>query len=486
MTVPELRIRAANDRPMRADGQIVVYWMTAFRRTGWNSALDRAVAHARVLDKPLLVLEALRCGYRWASDRLHRFVLDGMRDNAARFAGTPVRYYAYVEPAWGEGRGLLAALAQSACVVVGDDYPAFMLPRMVAAAARQIPVRFELVDGNGLLPLRAASQVFPTAYAMRRFLQRTLPEHLLDLPVADPLRALRLPPAPPVSEAIRRRWPEADPAVLTGTGAVLGALPIDHTVAPVAYAGGERAGRARLRAFLREQLADYVERRNQPEADATSRLSPYLHFGHVSVHEVFAELARLEGWSPARLSPKGTGARTGWWRMGPSAEAFLDQLVTWRELGFNMCWQRPDYDQYGSLPDWARRTLAVHARDPREHRYTLEQLESAATHDPLWNAAQRQLVREGRIHNYLRMLWGKKIVQWTNRPQMALEVMIQLNDKYAVDGRDPNSYSGISWVLGRYDRAWGPERPVFGTVRYMSSENTARKVRVRDYIRRYS
>ncbi len=482
MPVPDVRVRPANAHPIRADGEIVLYWMTAFRRTRWNFALDHAIAHARALDRPLVVLEALRSGYRWASDRLHRFVLDGMRDSAARFAGGPVRYYPYVEPAWTDGQGLLAALARNACVVVGDDYPAFMLPRMVAAAAR-IPVRLELVDSNGLLPLRAAPQVFPTAYALRRFLQQALPEHLVEMPAADPLEGLHLPPAPALPEPLRRRWPEAGPHVLSGAPAVLGALPIDHAVRPVGYAGGEQAGRARLRAFLDEQLHDYDDRRNEPEVDATSRLSPYLHFGHVSVHEVFAELARREQWSPARLAPRGRGARSGWWRMRPSAEAFLDQIVTWRELGFNRCWQRTDYDQYASLPDWARRTLAAHAADPREHVYGLEQFEAAATHDPLWNAAQRQLVREGRIHNYLRMLWGKKILQWTPSPEAALAVMVELNNKYAVDGRDPNSYAGVFWVLGRYDRAWGPERPVFGTVRYMSSENTARKVRVKDYLR---
>lgn len=485
MTVPNLRIRAVNDLPVRPDGEIVLYWMTAFRRTRWNFALDRAIHHARTLNRPLVVFEALRSGYRWASDRLHRFVLDGMRDNVARFARGPVRYYPYVEPSWGEGQGLLAALARNACVVVGDDYPAFMFPRMVAAAASQVPVRLELVDANGLLPMRAAPQVFPTAYALRRFLQRALPEHLVQMPAADPLQGLRLPPVPALPDDLRRRWPDAGPAELAATPAILGGLPIDHSVPPVGYAGGERAGRERLRAFLRDQLAAYGERRNEPEADATSRLSPYLHFGHVSAHEVFAELARQEEWSPARLAPTGRGARSGWWRMSESAEAFLDQMVTWRELGFNLCWQRTDYDQYGSLPDWARRTLALHARDRREHVYSLDQFEAAATHDPLWNAAQRQLVREGRIHNYLRMLWGKKILQWTPDGETALGVMVELNNKYGVDGRDPNSYSGIFWVLGRYDRAWGPERPVFGTVRYMTSENTARKVRVREYLRTY-
>jgi deoxyribodipyrimidine photo-lyase len=151
-----------------------------------------------------------------------------------------------------------------------------------------------------------------------------------------------------------------------------------------------------------------------------------------------------------------------------------------------MCWQRDDYDRYESLPDWAQTTLAEHAGDQRPFVYRPEQLEAADTHDPLWNAAQRQLVGEGRIHNYLRMLWGKKVLEWSASPREALATLIELNNKYALDGRNPNSYSGIFWVFGRYDRAWGPERPIFGKIRYMSSENTARKVRVKDYIRRYS
>ena len=172
--------------------------------------------------------------------------------------------------------------------------------------------------------------------------------------------------------------------------------------------------------------------------------------------------------------------------MSEAAEAFLDELVTWRELGFNMCWQREDYDQLEGLPEWAAKTLKRHEKDKRPYLYTLEEWEEAKTHDPLWNAAQTQLIREGMIHNYLRMLWGKKILHWSKTPREALQVMIELNNKYALDGRDPNSYSGIFWVLGRYDRAWGPERDVFGKVRYMSSTNTARKLRLKEYVTKYA
>lgn len=172
--------------------------------------------------------------------------------------------------------------------------------------------------------------------------------------------------------------------------------------------------------------------------------------------------------------------------MSPAAEGFLDELITWRELGYNFASHRKDYDQYESLPEWARKTLHEHAKDGRERLYSLEEFAAAKTHDSLWNGAETQLVREGRMHNYLRMLWGKKILEWSRTPQEAAKTMIQLNNKYAVDGRNPNSYSGIFWVLGRYDRPWGPERPIFGKIRYMSSQNTARKVSVKGHIRKYS
>ncbi|HSF40677.1 MAG TPA: deoxyribodipyrimidine photolyase, partial [Thermoanaerobaculia bacterium] len=175
-----------------------------------------------------------------------------------------------------------------------------------------------------------------------------------------------------------------------------------------------------------------------------------------------------------------------WWGMSAPAEKFLDEVITWREVGYNMASRREDFERYESLPEWAQATLAKHAKDRRPHLHTLEEFEAAATGDELWNAAQGQLVAEGRIHNYLRMLWGKKVLEWSASPREALEILIHLNNKYALDGRDPNSYSGIFWCLGRYDRPWAPERPVFGTVRYMSSDSTRRKFKVGGYIERYA
>jgi deoxyribodipyrimidine photo-lyase len=483
--IPRIRIGKANSSPVNPDGDYVLYWMTSYRRVSWNYSLDRAVCRAKELDKPLVILEALRCGYEWASDRIHRFILDGMADNARNLEKKKCIYYPFVETSPDSGKGLLEALGKRACLVVTDHFPAFFLPRMVASASEKLPVLLERVDSNGLLPIRLTDKAFPSAYSFRRFLQKNLPSHLLEHPSPDPLKTLTVPRLPSLPEHIMKRWPPASPSLLAGNTEKLRALPVDHAVTTVHELGGSTPARKIAKHFIDHKLNHYLENRNHPDIQGTSNLAPYLHFGHMSAHEIFYWVAAKENWLPGKLDEDSRGGRSGWWGMGAPSEAFLDQLITWRELGFNMCLNRTDYDQYQSLPDWAKKTLKVHEMDERSYLYDIETLEKAETHDPLWNAAQRQLLTDGRIHNYLRMLWGKKILEWSATPGAALTTMIQLNNKYALDGRDPNSYSGIFWVLGRYDRAWGPERPVFGKIRYMSSKNTLKKVRVKEYIKRY-
>jgi deoxyribodipyrimidine photo-lyase len=461
--------------------------MTAFRRLSRNFALDRAVERARELGKPLLIFEAIRCGYRWASDRFHKFVLDGMAEHARALSGSGIGYFPYVEPLDGAGSGLLEALAAHACLVVADDAPIFFLPRMLAVAAGRSTVRMEAVDSNGLLPLRAADKVHLTAYSLRRFLQGELPRHLGDLPAAEPFAGEPLPQFKGLPKEVTKLWPMASAEMLPGTPAALRSLPIDHAVMPVAEVrGGEAAARARLAHFLTRNLARYGEARNEPAEEVTSGLSPYLHFGHISTAEILTALAAQERWTPAKIGPQKNGKKEGWWGMSAAAESFLDELVTWRELGYNHAWQRDDIDRYESLPLWARDTLEAHANDPRTEVYSLAEFEAAKTRDQIWNAAQTQLVREGTIHNYLRMLWGKKVLHWSESPREAVEILIELNNKYALDGRNPNSYSGIFWCLGRYDRPWAPIRPIFGAIRYMSSDSTRRKLKLDRYLARYS
>ncbi len=487
--VPALRREALNSAEIRNGGRHVVYWMTAYRRPAWNFALDRAVELAAAHSVPLIVLEALRCDYRWASDRLHAFVLAGMRDQRKAFAKSPVGYHAYVEPEEGAGRGLLAALAKDACAVITDAFPSFFVPRMQAVAAKQLArlkIPLERVDSAGLFPMAATDRIFPSAHTFRRQLQKDLAPHLGDFPDKAPLRrAAHLPPAELPAKVVER-WDQAPDELLGGDRSALAKLPIDHGVSVSGVLpGGFQAARRRLAKFLEHGLPRYHQDRNQPDSDVASGLSPYLHFGHISSHEIFAALARDRGWNRSRISKRVTGSREGWWGLDPAAEGFLDQLVTWRELGFNMTSKRDDYDQFESLPNFARTTLDEHRKDPRPFLYSFSEFDQARTHDELWNAAQRELVATGRMHNYLRMLWGKKILEWTPDPETALKVMIELNNRYALDGRNPSSYSGIFWCLGRYDRAWGPEREVFGKIRFMSSDSTRRKLRLAGYLGRY-
>ena len=426
------RITPLNDAPLR-DRQYVLYWMIANRRANYNFALQRAADLARELKKPLLVYEPLQQDYQWHCDRFHQFVIDGMHENARRFKEAGVGYVADLDPTQG-----FLKIVKHACAVVTDDYPCFFLPRVVRAAAKKLDVQLEMVDSNGLFPMRATDRLFKTAASFRRFLDKREPD---PAPLADPLKKL--------PRMDRNEPPRVE----------LVKLPINHAIKPTGLEGGTHAAEQVLATFRRWREARYEDERNVPDEEVTSGLSPYLHFGHISAHQV----------AEACESPE-----------------FLDQLRVWREIGFNMCALREDYDQYESLPEWAQKTLGEHASDQREFIYSLEEFDAAETHDELWNAAQRQLVREGRIHNYMRMVWGKKILQWSESPREALKILIELNNKYALDGRDPNSYSGIFWIFGRYDRAWGPERKIFGKIRYMSCENTYRKTRVREYVEKFS
>lgn len=489
------RLKLVADEPIRADGRYILYWMNANRRTRYNVALERAIGWSLELKKPLVVLEALSVDYPWASERHHQFILDGMSDQYDAFGSAEVAYYPYIEREHREGRGLVAQLAARASVVVTDYFPCFFLPSIVAHIGHSIECRMEAIDANGVLPVNAAGKAFTSAYNFRRFMQKNVLSAIEQAPEAEPLS--RIPLATEytphherlkrigVPETILTRWV---PSMQSSNRIMVESClkgRLDSTVGALPIRGGQTAGLALTHKFRAEGLELYSERRNDPKHVVTSGLSPYLHFGHISSSEVVHALLQTYGFNPESETRNFKGQRNGFWELPEPVEAYLDQIITWRELGYGFCHFEPEYYEYQSLPDWALRTLAEHADDVRPFIYSYEQFESGSTHDELWNAAQNQLRQEGKIHNYLRMLWGKKILHWSPSPQDALRTMIQLNNKYALDGRNPNSYSGIFWTLGRFDRAWGPERKVFGKVRYMTSASTARKFSVSNYIHTY-
>ena len=348
-----------------------------------------------------------------------------------------------------------------------------------------VTCKYEIVDSNGLMPIRSAEKEFVRAHDFRRNMHKNIAEHLEFPPEENPLTKLKTTFNEDLIKATLKKW---EPTNFTDINIpeLVSELPVDKSVKASNITGGYKAAKERMDNFLENSFNDYSERRSHPSEDVGSGLSPYFHFGNLSSYEVFKKIVEMEGWSEDKTNEKKVGNRREWWGMSENAEGFLDQLITWREVGFHTCVYKSNYDQYESLPEWALETLEEHSKDEREHIYSFEELENSKTHDEIWNAAQKQLKEEGIIQNYLRMLWGKKILEWTEHPKTALNYMIQLNNKYALDGRDPNSYSGIFWTLGRYDRAWGPERPIFGKIRYMTSDSTAKKFNLSGYLEKWS
>ena len=475
----QARLRRLNDARANTRGEYVLYWMQIYRRLERNHALDYALRCAEELGRPLVLYEGLRIDYPWASRRLHRFVLEGMLANAARAEELGLSYWPFVETEKGQGRGLLRRLAAHAALVVTDDFPCFIVPAQAEALARKVEVPVFAADSNSVVPLSLLGPPVSAAAHLRPRLHKAFAD-------AWPHRAAAKPRIPDV--AARRVRPPFDAWKTKEVAAFVEALPVDASVPPVpGTPGGTPAGRARLRAFVKKRLRGYAEARSEPRSldeGHASGLSPYLHFGHVSIEEVAeAVLATTGKWTPGELRVHNRGKREGFFGDDPDVNSFLDEALTWRDLGFQ--WHSTRRADAASLetalPAWALATLGAHARDRRPWLYTAEELENGETHDPLWNAAQRELVATGTIHNYLRMLWGKKVLEWSASPADAYRTLEHLNNKYALDGRDPNSYTGILWCFGLFDRPWAPERKVFGSVRYMSSDNTARKFDLKPY-----
>ena len=448
------RVRKLNDAPERPGGRWVLYWMQMNRRAEANHALAFAAELANRSDLPLLVYEGLTCSYPYANDRLHTFILEGVPETARRLSELGAGYVFYLRRRHSDPNDALYRLAAEAAAVVTDDHPTFITRRHNASVPAKIGVAYYAVDSSCVVPMNRFARREYAAYTIRPKIRKALAECLA------PVNEVRL----------QRRWNLPLPAFHTEVD--LRSIPdlaasceIDHRVRPsTAFRGGRAEALRRLERFLETNLRHYGRLRNEPAANATSRLSPYLHFGRISSLEV---ALAASGYARAhRLS----------------AEEFLEELIVRRELAFNFTRHTEDYQTLAALPDWARQSLARHASDARRPVYSREQFERAATHDELWNAAQKELLLRGVIHGYYRMYWGKKIIEWSPTHEEALATMIYLHDRYALDGRDPNTYTNILWCFGLHDRPWA-ERPVFGTVRYMSAEGMRRKTNVTAYVR---
>jgi deoxyribodipyrimidine photo-lyase len=484
-----LRIRNFVAAPIRQPANYVLYWMTSQRRLTSNFALDHARAWCEALKLPLLIVEALRCDYTHASPRFHGFVIDGMREHVASLQARNITYFPYIEEGVGDGRGLIEALASEAAVVVVDDHPSTLFVRQHAKVCSSLDLLVQGVDSCGLMPRRMAEKAFLRAHDFRRFVAKSWTLFADDRPRRDPLARANVLKGATIPERVLARWTPWCPISPTQEEGWLRTLPLNGAVSRVVEVrGGHRSADTLLRDFLRQRIVKYGEQRQHPDENLQSGLSPFLHFGHIGAHDILDALIHEFG-MPAPLASGVLGhenaAQDSRWGLPPGADAFLDQLLVWRELAFNLATFEPRYEAYESLPAWARASLAQHQHDARPYLYSLEELEGAQTHDPLWNAAARQLRVTGTIHNYLRMLWGKQVIMWSATPQEAFERLVLLNDRYALDGRDPNSYAGIGWVFGRFDRPWAPQRPVLGAIRCMTSQSAQRKLRLKKYMQEW-
>jgi deoxyribodipyrimidine photo-lyase len=452
------RLRPLNDVRRQPEGDYVLYWMQSTHRFEENWALRHAVREADRLGKPLLIHQGLDPTYEHASDRFHTFILENARELAARAPGLGLTYRFALRRRREDDRRVVDRLAARAALVVTDLYPTAGIAERSARFAGRVGVRVEAVESHGIVPSGLMTKEEYAARTIRPKLYKVLP--LMLEPVEDRAPQRTLPAG--LLDTLGVDWLDL---ARCDIAAEVAACEIDHTVAPVpasVTASGLTAARARLTHFVETGLAGYAERRGEPgDPEGSSRLSPYLHFGQISPAEVLRTVQAAGG-----------------------GEAFDNEMVAWRELALNFCLFNPRFRSLKALPDWVHRTMAKHVGDAREALYTLEELEGARTHDALWNAAQRELVATGAIHNVMRMLWGKSVLRWTATYSEALRHLIHLNDKYALDGRDPSSYAGIQWCFGKFDRAF-QERPVWGQIRPMMLERAHAKYDTKAYLRRW-
>jgi deoxyribodipyrimidine photo-lyase len=433
-------------------GKCVVYWMQRAQRGIDNHAVNLAVEVANELGLPLVVYFAGISNFPHANLRHDVFLNQGLPDIEQDLAARNITFLMRRAPHESHER-LLADV--EAAIVIGDENPMREPERWRKQLAENIRIPFWTVDTDVIIPMKLIEKAQYGAYTIRPRLYRLLPEYLVPYENPHAQHAWKRPAgfkSDSVHEDITRGWPD-----------------LDRTVQPVDYwKGGTHAALARLRSFTSRHLDDYEVQRNKPEADGTSSMSPYLHYGHIGPQTIALAVD-----AAAKANPKLQSAR----------DSYFNELIAWRELAINFVRFSSVYDTAECAEDWAQKTIAIHDRDERERTYTLKQLESAQTYDDLWNAAQIQMVRHGWMHNYMRMYWAKKILEWTPDVATAMKFCVHLNDKYFIDGRDPNGYAGIAWaIVGKFDRAWGT-RPIFGKRRYMSGASTSKKFDSKLYIR---
>ncbi|GAB4299119.1 MAG: deoxyribodipyrimidine photo-lyase [Ignavibacteriaceae bacterium] len=427
----------------------VIYWMSRDQRVHDNWALLLARQFALNRKKELVVVFSLATEFLSATLRQYDFMLKGLIDVEKELKKYNVSFFVLIGEPSTEIPDFIKET--NAGILVSDFDPLKIKRKWKCEVAKQINIPFYEVDAHNIIPCFYVSlkQEFG-AYTIRPKIQNNLPEFLEEFPELKKMNTSRL------LSSDKTDWKR-----------VYSSLKVDESVKPVSWLiPGEKAAHETLRHFIENKIDNYGDLRNDPNADVLSNLSPYLHFGQISAQRVALVINNIGN--------------------HPSAGAFLEELIVRRELSDNFCYYNSNYDSFKGFPAWAKETLNAHKKDKREFVYSLNEFEEAKTHEDLWNAAQNELIITGKMHGYMRMYWAKKILEWSRSPGEAMKIAVYLNDKYELDGRDPNGYSGCAWAIGGlHDRAWS-ERPVFGKIRYMNRNGAKRKFDIDTYIRKFS
>jgi deoxyribodipyrimidine photo-lyase len=440
------RIQELNDNPERK-GRYVLYWIQASQREEFNHALEFAAARANEARLPLVAVFGITSRFPDAGRSHYAFMLEGLAELEGALEQRGIPLVVRAEP---PDKACLSLAREAACVVTDRGYLTIQR-RWRAEVANKARCTVYQVESDVIVPVETASQKEEfTAGTFRPRILRHLEAFLV------PLRRTGL-----KKDGLGLRFAGLD---LSDREGIMKKLRIPRTPAAASsFRGGTKEAKRRLRDFIAKRLEGYDALRNDPSLNHTSRLSPYLHFGQISPLYIALEVEKANS------------------RWKESKSAFLEELIVRRELSMNFVHYNPGYDTFDALPKWAKTTLADHARDPREYVYSFEEWEAGKTHDPYWNAAQREMRITGRMHGYMRMYWGKKILEWSESPEEAFRTALTLNNRYELDGRDPNGFTGVAWCFGKHDRAWG-ERPVYGKVRSMVASGLKRKFDIESYV----
>lgn len=447
--VHDTRIQRLNDLEPRK-GRYVFYWMQQSQRAEYNHALEYAIQQANALGQGVLVGFGLMDDYPEANLRHYTFMLEGLLETQASLSGQGIKMIIQR----GSPVNVASALGRNASLIVCDRGYLRHQKTWRTQVARSASCGVVQVESDVVVPIEVVSK--KAEYAART-IRPKIHQHLKDYMVPFKSSVVKK-----SSLGLKIKGME-----IIESSAVLDRLSIDRSISPVTqfFKGGTSQGKARFDEFIKRRLCRYVENRNQPQTDDISHMSPYLHFGQLSPLYLALQMKRVDK------------------RFLEAQEAYSEELIVRRELAMNFVNYTLNYDSYACIPQWAMNTLRQHQKDPREYTYPRRQLENAETHDEYWNAAMREMKITGFMHNYMRMYWGKKILEWSRTPEQAFQMMLAMNNKYFLDGRDPNSFAGVSWVFGVHDRAWF-ERPIFGKIRYMAASGLERKCDIRGYVKK--